>query len=297
MSDPVTVEDQLAYESRTRTGASIVAAAAGVLLVTAAVVQLTGLHAKVQELTVDLITEHKRYPLDLIVAIINGFALSGVAWTLSYLYGLAKARNEQLQDFMKWLALVGGGLSAVTAVAYAIAIAHKADQFVSHGNQTYEEANHLTSTGYVVALPLIAQLASLLLTVGFVMIALNAMRVGLLTRFMGYLGIFAGVLVLLPIGSPVPVVQGFWLLSLAYLISGRWPSGVPAAWRSGRAEPWPSSAELRARREAAASTNGKPKPPPKPKQAEPEPEEDAVAAAGPARTRSTTPKRKRKRRH
>jgi len=59
------------------------------------------------------------------------------------------------------------------------------------------------------------------------------MRVGLLTRFMGYLGIFTGVLVLFPIGSPVPVVQGFWLLALAYLFSGRWPNGVPPAWRSG----------------------------------------------------------------
>ncbi len=84
------------------------------------------------------------------------------------------------------------------------------------------------------------------------LVALQAMRVGLLTRFMGYLGIFTGVLVLFPIGSPVPVVQGFWLLALAYLFSGRWPNGVPPSWRSGRAEKWPSSAELREQRMKAS---------------------------------------------
>jgi hypothetical protein len=141
-------------------------------------------------------------------------------------------------------------LSGIAAVAYAGVIAHKADQFVHHGTQTYQEANALTSGGLIVAVPLIAQLASLLLTAGFIWIALNAMRVGLLTRFMGYLGIFAGVLVLFPIGSPVPVVQGFWLIATAYLLTGRWPSGVPKAWSSGTAEPWPSGAQAREERAA-----------------------------------------------
>ena len=106
--------------------------------------------------------------------------------------------------------------------------------------------------GPLAFLPLLGQFASLLLAIGFVMIALNAMRIGLLTRFMGYLGIFTGVLVLFPIGSPVPVVQGFWLITLGYLLSGRWPTGVPPAWRSGRPEPWPSSQELREQRIRAA---------------------------------------------
>ena len=79
------------------------------------------------------------------------------------------------------------------------------------------------------------------------LVSLHAMNAGLLTRFMGYLGMFAGALVLFQI-IQVPVVQAYWLVAVAYLISGRWPTGIPPAWRSGRAEPWPSSAELRARR-------------------------------------------------
>ena len=84
-------------------------------------------------------------------------------------------------------------------------------------------------------------------------VSLNAMRVGLLTRFMGVLGIITGVLQILPFGGPLPVVQCFWMLMLSILFLGRWPSGNPPAWQTGRAEPWPSSAELRERRKQAAA--------------------------------------------
>ena len=246
----MTVEQQLAYEARVRMRQAAIAALAGILLVAAAAVQITGVHTKVDELTLDLITEHKRYPLDLIGAIVNTFGLLALAGTLNHLYGVTRARNPEIQPWIRWLAVGGAALSGIAAVVYAAVIAGKADDFVNHGTQTYQQANALTSGGAIVAIPLVAQLASLLLTGGFIWISLNAMRVGLLTRFMGYLGIFAGVLVLFPIGSPVPVVQGFWLLTTAYLLSGRWPSGVPKAWSSGVAVPWPSNAAAREERDA-----------------------------------------------
>jgi hypothetical protein len=183
-------------------------------------------------------------------------------------------------------------LAAISGVAYAIVIAMKASDFVSHGSQTYEQAHSLTSGAGLVALPLLGQFAALLLAVAFVMTSLNAMRVGLLTKFMGYLGIFSGVLVMFPIGSPVPVVQGFWLLALAYLFSGRWPSGVPPAWRSGKAEPWPTAAEMRERRTRSGGGGG----PGRLKPAPPTPAPQAVGATAAGRTRATTSKRKRKKR-
>ena len=273
-----------------RTRQAIVACLAGIFLVVAAILQLSGPHTKVDELTLDLITAHKRFPLDLIGSVVNGIGLLAVAATLNYLYGSTVARSGDIRSFVRILAITGASIAAITGIAYAALIAAKANDFVHHGNQTYEQANHLTGSGPLAILPLLGQLASLLLAIGFVMIALNAMRVGLLTRFMGYLGIFTGVLVLFPIGSPVPVVQGFWLVAVGYLLSGRWPTGVPPAWRSGRAERWPSSAELREQRMRAAgrAPRGKPAPEPAPS--------EAVAAAGSARTRAATPKRKRKKR-
>jgi hypothetical protein len=287
----MTVDEQLLYESRVRMRQAVIAALAGILLVGAAALQLTGPHTKVDELTLDLITAHKRFPIDVIGAVINGIGLCALAATLAFLVDITRARNADVRPWMRWLAIVGGVLAALSGVVYAIVIAGKADTFVSHGSQTYEQANHLTSATGLLALPFIGQAAALLLAVGFVLIALQAMRVGLLTRFMGYLGIFTGVLVLFPIGSPVPVVQGFWLLALAYLFSGRWPNGVPPAWRSGQAEKWPSSAELREQRSRAAGGGGGGRSKPSSK-----PAPEAVGAPAAARTRASTGKRKRKRR-
>jgi hypothetical protein len=60
--------------------------------------------------------------------------------------------------------------------------------------------------------------------------------------------------------------------------------GTPPAWRTGKAEPWPSQREIAEARRAAAPRN---------EQAEPE-AEPAVAAAG--RAHPSSKKRKRKRR-
>jgi hypothetical protein len=247
----MSAEPQLQHESRVRVRQSAVAAIAGLLIVAAAIVQLGGAHAKVNELTLDLITEHRRAGLDLLGAVVNALGLLALGWTLSYLFEITRARNPQAPPFTRYLAIAGALLSGLAAIAYEAVITQKAAQFVSHGAQTYVQANALTSGGLVVALPLLAQLASLLLTAGFIWISLSAMRVGLLTRFMGYLGVFAGVLVLFPIGSPVPVVQGLWLLGVAVLIAGRWPSGQPKAWLTGQAEPWPSAAAARAQQAQA----------------------------------------------
>jgi hypothetical protein len=304
-------EQRLAYETRVRNRQTVIAALAGILLVAAAAIQLAGPHTSVDELTLDLIVANRRFPLDLIAAIVNGLASLAIAATLTYLYRCTRARNPEVKPYVKIVAITGGVLAAITGVAYAILVAVKVHDFATTGSQTYSEANHLTNTPLLLILQLVGQASALLLAVAFVLVSLNALRVGLLTRFMGYLGIFAGALVLFQI-TQIPVVQGYWLAALAYLFSGRWPTGLPPAWSTGQAQPWPSSAEMRTRRAAAAGGGGargggatggagglfggfgKPKSAPEP-QAAGAPAESA-AASTPTRTRSSTPKRKRKRR-
>jgi hypothetical protein len=285
----MSTDDLLLYEARTRNRQAAVALLAGVLVLIGSIVQLSGPHTSVDELTLDLITANKRFPLDLIAAVLNGLGSLAVAWTLAFLYRSARARKPELKSFIMYIAIAGGVLAALTGIAYAAIVAVKVHQFATTGAQTYDEAKHLTGGAGLLALQLIGQASALLLAVGFVLVALNAMRVGLLTRFMGYLGIAAGILVLFQI-TQVPIVQGYWLLALAYLLSGRWPTGVPPAWRSGRAEPWPPSQGRRGRRVGAASGIGAAKPVPTPAP------ETVGAPATAARSRSTTPKRKRKRR-
>jgi hypothetical protein len=256
----MTAADQVAYESRLRPRYAALAFAAAVLIVVSQLIQLSGPKTTVTELTIDLILAHKRFPLDLIGAIVDAFGLAALALALGWLQQISRARSEQQQRFVRWLALIGGFLSGVMAVAYSVVIAGKANDFVNTGNQSYLEAKSLTSGTLIVVLPLLAQFGSFLLAGGVIWISLNAMRVGLLPKLLGWVGVFAGAFVLFPVGAIVPVVQGFWLAAVAVVIYGRWPQGNPPAWEAGVAVPWPSAQrasqaqrrEPRARRGEAA---------------------------------------------
>jgi hypothetical protein len=286
----MTPEDRLAYEARARTRQVVLAAAAGILVMAAVLVQLGGAHVKVNEQTLGLVTEDKRFARDLIGSIasaLGSFALAGTLW---YLWGCTRAREPNVKPtFTGIIAVAGGVLSGVSVVAYVTGYGIQAHRFVTQGSQTYMEAKALLSKPFLVIPQITNDLGLLLVAVGLVLVSLNAMRVGLLTRFLGYLGIIAGVLTIIPI-VPIPIVEAYYLLALAYLFSGRWPSGLPPAWTSGRAERWPPTVRQQqqaARRQGLGRGRGKPAPEPAP---------EAVGAPGPGNTRSTTPKRKRKRR-
>src|SRR6201996_9028054 len=216
--------------ARVRYRQAAIACAAGVLVMVAAILGLTGPHAKVNELTLGLITDHKRASLDLIAGVLTACCQVAVAATLVFLFRCSKARRPEAPGFLPITAIAGGALTAVCAIANPIVLHSKVDQFISTGAQTYDEASRLTSGGALLALQIGAQLGSLLLAVAVVLIALQSMRVGLLPRPLGYIGIFAGALILFPV-IVIPIVQMGWLLALGYLFTGRWPSGVPPAWQ------------------------------------------------------------------
>jgi hypothetical protein len=284
----MTPEDRLAYEARVRTRQMVLAAAAGVLVMAAVLIQLGGPHVKVSEQTLGLITENKRFARDLIGSIASMLGSFALAWTLGYLWGCTRAREPKVKPgFVGILAVAGGVIYGVSLLAYVTSYGIQAHHFVTHGSQTYPEANALLREATVVIPQIINDFGLLLVAVGLVLVSVNAMRFGLLTRFLGYLGIIAGVLTIIPI-VPIPIVEAYWLLALAYLFSGRWPSGVPPAWTTGRAEPWPKATRERpARQPLLGRGRGKPAPEPAPQ---------PVGGPAPGSTRSTTPKRKRKRR-
>jgi hypothetical protein len=205
--------------------------------------------------TLGLITEHKRFALDVVGAVLQAAGWVALASTLWFLFGCVRARGERVQPFIGWLAVVGAPLAAIGIIGYVFSYGSVADQFVSHGAQTYPQAHRLMSESVLSIFQVVDYLGELLLAVSFVMVSLNAMRVGLLTRFLGFLGIIGGVLTLFVI-TPVPIVQFYWLAAMAYLLSGRWPSGVPPAWRTGRAERWPSAQEMRQQQAQAKARAG-----------------------------------------
>jgi hypothetical protein len=289
----IAVSDRLSYESRFRPRQGIVAIAAGVLLVASAVIQLSGPHTNVSEVTLGLIIEHKRIALDIVGSVVQAAGWLAVGWTLWFLIGAVRARDPNTQKFIGYLALVGAPLTAIGIVGYISLYGVKAHDFITHGSQTYPEANHLLSSASLATFQVMDYAGELLLAVAFVLTAMQAMRVGLLTRFMGYLGVIGGILVLFVI-TPVPVVQAYWLVALGILLLGRWPTGTPPAWESGRVERWPSSQELREQR-TRQTQNGRGREQPSVKPAR-EPVVTGTASSAGRGPRSATPKRKRKRR-
>ena len=113
----------------------------------------------------------------------------------------------------------------------------------------------------------------------FVLISLSAMRAGLLSRFMGILGIIVGVLYVIPLlGGGPPIVNIFWIAALAVLFIDRWPGGRGPAWAAGEAIPWPSAMDQAKAREAARQ--GEQPEPEEPSAPKPQPQEEAPRPLG-----------------
>ena len=66
----------------------------------------------------------------------------------------------------------------------------------------------------------------------------QAMKVGLLTRFWGAVGVALGVASILVLQYTL-----LWIVYLGLLIGGWSPRGRPPAWEAGEAIPWPSPGE------------------------------------------------------
>ena len=122
-----------------RTRQVVLAAAAGILLMVAVVIQLGGPHVKVNEQTLGLVTEHKRFARDLIGSIISAHRLRSRWRGRSATCGAARARATPTLKprFVGIIAVAGCVLSAVSVVAYITGYGIQAHHFVTHGSQTY----------------------------------------------------------------------------------------------------------------------------------------------------------------
>lgn len=174
----------------------------------------------------------------------------GMAWAAGFLAVATRARTPEFRKFLIYIPIIGGVTLAVGTLIYRVSIVVLAGEFMD-GPRTVAEATQL-QTGTQQFAQILNALGGLLLAVGLVFVSLNAMRVGLLTKLFGYLGIVAGAMLVV---FPLPVVQVFWLAGIGFLLIGRFPGGDPPAWRTGKAEPWPSAvaaAQARAERTGAA---------------------------------------------
>jgi hypothetical protein len=173
-------------------------------------------------------------------SVVRSIGLIAVGWLLSFLAAAVRARRKELPRAATWLPLVGAVLQAVASLMGTFASASGVSTYLD-GPRTVDAASDVTGSSVLVASSFIGLVGQFALAAAFVLICLNALRAGLLTRFMGVVGIFVGVFIIIPL-VPLSTLQAFWLVAVAFMLFGVWPgAGVPPAWKTGRAEPWPKA--------------------------------------------------------
>ena len=277
-----TPEQTLAWEAERRPMAAAAAALAGILTLGGGVFSQVGIFADypsvgpLQALRPALTGRAELLPnprtpgilfLDdhaaslIIAATIISLGSLFIGYVLSYLFTATAARRPQLPRAARWVAIAGPVGVAVLGLLRQILTSSNAHHFagLATDQRTHDAVVDVQGSGALVVVNGLALAGQLAIGFAFVLICLNAMRAGLLTRFMGVLGIIVGVLFVLPLGSPLPIVQSFWLIALTPLFLLRTPNGGPPAWRTGKAEPWPTQQQLREAREAeTAGAGGEP---------------------------------------
>jgi hypothetical protein len=211
-------------------------------------------------------------------AVIQSLATALTAVVLFYLLRAARGRREIPKGF-EYLVIATPVVAAIGLIWSQLGLIDVAEGFAGSGDTTESRADRLLEDRQVTG-DMFALAGNFLSALSFVLVALNAMRVGLLSRFLGYLGVIIGALIVLPlVPGGASLLQLFWLPAVALVILGRGPIQRGPAWVTGEAAPWPSAAEMAAQRQAARE-----------QERMPEPSEDEAPAT------ESKPSRKRKKR-
>lgn len=188
----------------------------------------------------------------LLVGIAQALAILGIGYVLLFLLNGALGRGAQVPRITRMAVMFGAVATAVANIGLQLVVMVRAHEFATSADHSTAAAHNVLNSGLVVAASGVGTIGSLSLAAGFVLVALAAMRVGLLTRFVGILGGLVGVLLVLGpalASSSSFIVQAFWLLMVGALLLGAWPGGRPPAWASGESRPWPSQQEVREQRD------------------------------------------------
>lgn len=163
---------------------------------------------------------------------------------LGYLYRATRARKPEAPAFAPALLIAASVGLAVILVLQQVLVLDVASDFVAGTEQSEAAADGLLDGSAVSSTTFVDAGLRIALGASIIIIALNAMRAGLLGRFMGIIGIGVGVFYAVPILVEPTLIQLFWGVALGFLFLGRWPGGERGpAWGSVEAIPWPTAAD------------------------------------------------------
>jgi hypothetical protein len=196
---------------------------------------------------------HKAFPL-LTGSLMTALSITALTLVLLFFLDATRFRRPGTWPAARPLLLVGGFGLAIFSFLHQIISAIETHNFAKGHDFTIHAVNNALTTGALnVSTGYIDLLVGLAFVVAIIVTMVNVIRVGLLPRWVGIVGMLVGVLIFLPIGGEtLDVITAFWLAALGLLNAGRWPNGDLPAWTSGEARPWPSQAQARAARRGEA---------------------------------------------
>ena len=239
----------LAWEARWARPVAV-ATIASILLVIAAILVAGQFGGGGESELLRSVQEHRG--AQLLSSILQALGVGLLAAPLYYLFRAAAARSDRMRGQLVGVVVAAPLFLAVLAILSGLSTLHAASEFVAH------EVPHLTAKGIglssdkaneaandaITEAPLRSLAAGFAIggQIGFLVAmiytSLYAMRVGLLNRFWGSLGIALGAVSFIFFQFTL-----LWFVYIALLLLGWLPGDKPPAWGAGEAVPWPTAGE------------------------------------------------------
>ena len=210
-------------------------------------IQSSGLDPNAEDDAERLVDRADHFSSILVGSILTAVGYVLLGFTVLFLFNAVARRTDRARDSLKPLIIIGPVLLAISGIVTSIGYDSVAQDFVDaglplSGDAAVDRAQDLVGDSTVVQIGAFTALAGIAaFAFGIIYSAMWAMRVGLLTRFWGTLGMAFGAAFLLsqflgPIGF-LGVL--FWMIHVALIANGRWMGGPLPAWETGTAVPWP----------------------------------------------------------
>lgn len=256
----VTAEDraQLDWEARASRAAAAAAFAAALLPLIGTILSATSIGDVGGDTAAFLLSVDENALGVLAGAIVNAAGTLLLPVALAYLHRATRARRPETPSFARPLLFAAAAGLASVLIIQQVFLLDVAGDFVGGTDQSEAAAEDLIEESGVTVTTFVEAALRIALGAAIIIVALNAMRAGLLGRFMGIMGIGVGIFYAIPILVDPILIQLFWGIALGLLFLGRWPGGQRGpAWDRVEALPWPTAADrLMAQREAAQETEG-----------------------------------------
>lgn len=169
-------------------------------------------------------------------ALAVGLRSAGLLLTIAagiYLYRVVRVRHGTGRPPVLWLGVVAPLLVLAVTVAGYLVIIDIADTFTAGPRSERRADDLIGASERLRAVRFVEFLSRLGFGIWVVLISLDAMRVGALTRVVGYWGVIAGVAVAMQF-TPGEALLAGWIGSIGVLFLGYWPGGRPETWETGR---------------------------------------------------------------